>query len=86
MAPVVVLALTLILALSLMVVTVAAAGVAALQLRRAVGKLTGGVQATLDRARPLVEDLQQGAVVAAAEAEALQQSVERLQSERRRRR
>jgi hypothetical protein len=76
MAPVVVLAL------SLMVVALGATAVAALQLRRAAKALADGVKVTMDRVQPLTAELQEGAEVAAAEAEALQRRLERIQADR----
>ena len=76
MAPVVVLAL------ALMVVAVAVAALAGLRLWRTASAFTAGIEATLDRVGPLTEELREGGAVAATEVEALQQSVQRLQSAR----
>ncbi|MGH8933207.1 MAG: hypothetical protein ACRDZO_21890 [Egibacteraceae bacterium] len=71
-----------ILALSMMVVTVGVVVLAALQLKRAGGKLAGGVKATIKRVQPLAGELAEGGSVAATEAEALRASLERLRTVR----
>ncbi|MGH8908901.1 MAG: hypothetical protein ACRD0K_21010 [Egibacteraceae bacterium] len=64
------------LALSVMVMSLGAALVAAVALKRAAGSLTGGVKATLERVQPLVDELAEGSATTTAEGQSLQRSVE----------
>ncbi len=66
----------------MMVISVGVVVLAALQLKRAGGRLASGVKATIERVQPLVGELTEGGSVAATEAEALQASLERLRTVR----